>query len=686
MPPVVAIIRGTASVWVLLTAGLLSAQSFNSPTTVSSGDGLAGDPSFVLDASDNAIIVFVEEGEVYLAVGPRFLSEPTQFTDNDLEHFAPTAHASPSATLTVAYEEEDPSDGAEGSEVLYRTNYLGILADPENLSENLAADRTPHLSRSDSSARSIAWVRDEAGLATIQVAVDLGTPEELGEGENPSGAVGVDGSFHLVYERGGDIYYNRHDGFGFGSEVTVTSGSATDSAPSLRVNDDGEAQVAFVRDGDVFIVFGDEDARFGSPINLSESDGDSTNPQLAMSSILLSTVLYEEDGDLWLVDIINGLFVTDPVNITSSPEIEEHATLDIDSLGWNHVLFLREGDVYYMNDAPPPVVEIAADPTTGEAPLEVSFTRLGSGVVTAQVWDFGDGTIASEANPVHLFDHEGVFTVTLTLFGPGGTATAVYEDLIDATPPQTFMSIPPIRVFQGEPDVVVPVLGTHVLPSQGFQVAASYDGTAIVLEEISTAFTNVTTLSPEFVAINIVEDEEESWFTLGLVLDFLPPFDGRVLAVGADQRLVNLHLAIEFLAPAPATTVINLRNDLSDPPIQNLFTVDDDGFALSALASLTDGEIEVLPFEFPPPAVFIRGDSNGDSSVSILDALHMLQYFFQNGTAPACKDQADSNDDGILGIADAIVLLNYLFTGGAILPYPFPSYGLDPTSDGLGDC
>ena len=47
---------------------------------------------------------------------------------------------------------------------------------------------------------------------------------------------------------------------------------------------------------------------------------------------------------------------------------------------------------------------------------------------------------------------------------------------------------------------------------------------------------------------------------------------------------------------------------------------------------------------------------------------------------------ADTNDDGLLNIGDAINLLSFLFTGGATLPYPYPGYGIDPTSDSLADC
>jgi hypothetical protein len=85
---------------------------------------------------------------------------------------------------------------------------------------------------------------------------------------------------------------------------------------------------------------------------------------------------------------------------------------------------------------------------------------------------------------------------------------------------------------------------------------------------------------------------------------------------------------------------------------------------------------------------FIRGDSNGDGTPNLSDAIFTLGYLFLGGTAPPCLDAADSNDDSSVAAAkidltDPVYLLNFLFTGGSAPPTPYPSCGVDGTIDNL---
>jgi hypothetical protein len=81
------------------------------------------------------------------------------------------------------------------------------------------------------------------------------------------------------------------------------------------------------------------------------------------------------------------------------------------------------------------------------------------------------------------------------------------------------------------------------------------------------------------------------------------------------------------------------------------------------------------------PAIFVRGDSNGDSEINISDAIFALGYLFQGGAAPACRDGLDSNDDGKLNITDPIVTIRYLFSEGGVLN---GDCAIDTTCDELG--
>jgi uncharacterized lipoprotein YddW (UPF0748 family) len=85
-------------------------------------------------------------------------------------------------------------------------------------------------------------------------------------------------------------------------------------------------------------------------------------------------------------------------------------------------------------------------------------------------------------------------------------------------------------------------------------------------------------------------------------------------------------------------------------------------------------------------SLFIRGDSNGDGTPNISDAVATLSYLFSGGAEPACLDAADADDRGTVEITDAVYLLNHLFSGGQAPPAPYPDAGADPTEDGLEDC
>lgn len=73
-----------------------------------------------------------------------------------------------------------------------------------------------------------------------------------------------------------------------------------------------------------------------------------------------------------------------------------------------------------------PIVEVGATVTSGQAPLEVSFTSEGShdpeGTDVTYSWDFGDGATSTEANPTYTFTEHGQYNVQLTVTDATGKA------------------------------------------------------------------------------------------------------------------------------------------------------------------------------------------------------------------------------------------------------------------------
>ena len=81
---------------------------------------------------------------------------------------------------------------------------------------------------------------------------------------------------------------------------------------------------------------------------------------------------------------------------------------------------------YYRKGAEPPTAMIAADVTSGRAPLTVKFSSAGSRVGAEQsiryAWDFdGNGTVDSiDANPSFVYATNGVYTAKLTVTDSAG--------------------------------------------------------------------------------------------------------------------------------------------------------------------------------------------------------------------------------------------------------------------------
>jgi gliding motility-associated-like protein len=73
-----------------------------------------------------------------------------------------------------------------------------------------------------------------------------------------------------------------------------------------------------------------------------------------------------------------------------------------------------------INLNPKPVVRFTANTVTGCTPLVVNFKDMSSvagGTPTAWVWNFGDGTSSTDANPVHTYtkDTTQTYSVSLTV-------------------------------------------------------------------------------------------------------------------------------------------------------------------------------------------------------------------------------------------------------------------------------
>jgi PKD repeat protein len=87
--------------------------------------------------------------------------------------------------------------------------------------------------------------------------------------------------------------------------------------------------------------------------------------------------------------------------------------------------------IYEVKDpANLPVPDFSGSVVSGNAPLQITFTDLTTGTVTAWSWNLGDGTRSTSHNPVHTYLESGIYTVTLKATNTNGDATVTKTNYI----------------------------------------------------------------------------------------------------------------------------------------------------------------------------------------------------------------------------------------------------------------
>jgi hypothetical protein len=95
-----------------------------------------------------------------------------------------------------------------------------------------------------------------------------------------------------------------------------------------------------------------------------------------------------------------------------------------------------------------PTVQVAADPSSGTAPLRVRFSAAGSdadGDRLSYVWDFGDGGMAGGPRATHVYTQPGTYTATVTVSdASGATGTASVQVVVSAPAAPPRIAAPPM--------------------------------------------------------------------------------------------------------------------------------------------------------------------------------------------------------------------------------------------------
>jgi len=172
------------------------------------------------------------------------------------------------------------------------------------------------------------------------------------------------------------------------------------------------------------------------------------------------TCVAMRDGSLVLMggmdsdeNVLDDVWRLQPAGSTDRNPTHEYTapgTYSVTLQAYNGGGYDRTREINYITVAVPPEANFTGTPTSGLAPLNVSFTDASTGSPTAWNWSFGDGvwfntTNAAEKNPTHEYTAPGTYPVGLTVANAAGEDTLTRDNYITAAVP------PPTAAFIGAP-------------------------------------------------------------------------------------------------------------------------------------------------------------------------------------------------------------------------------------------
>jgi len=174
--------------------------------------------------------------------------------------------------------------------------------------------------------------------------------------------------------------------------------------------------------------------------------------------VQLTPSMYAGGGPPYLITLQDGTVVTPPVSIY--PQQSGYYVLYV-----KDVCGSTAHDSVYITVHPLPLVQFSSDTVSGCEPLTVTFHPQVSSPGQSYQWNFGDGSqseISFDQNPVHTFNNDGLYDITLTITSPHGCVnTYTNQDMIRVypTPDARFMFSPLVPSIV-DPEVIFTNLST----------------------------------------------------------------------------------------------------------------------------------------------------------------------------------------------------------------------------------
>lgn len=651
-------------------------QTFSTPLQLN-GFGTFSGPRVDVGQGNGVAVLFHDAQDIYHSSSQGGFGQPTQATMTG----GISAHARLEVgalfVSQVVFDEDTSLPGQTGKDIFVISSQGSGFSLPVNLTETNGVDETfPTLALLGSGSRDITY-QSQAGAAAPEIYVvrDSGSPVFVAAGSTPViAAIGNTETF-IAYERAGSLYGRTFDGTVVGAEEVIANDTSTHSSLEIAVDGSNNVHCGYLDGG--ALTYRRRNAGGGYTSEETLDLGPVQQPSIAANISGNVGIAVARTGQIHY-HVLNMATWTSS-NVAPMAFGASEPSLGIDDFGFSHLAFTSGSNVSYVSDVPAPSASFEATSNNGVLPHVVAFNNTSSGIINSVLWDFGDGNTSTALNPTHTYVTAGLWTVTLTTTGPGGSSVDTKPNFISSTLPANVIQLPTLPVEPGQ-SVLHPILGTHPELIQGFQVTVVYDDGFIPITGLSLNGSLTAGFGPDFEFQQVTPNGPNSKLEAAVLLETQPPFSGQLIPPGAGQFLA----ALEYTVPALAQPGINSSIMFEDGLGTN------NVFAPAQGPSITPwflhGGIEIVAAGSDGD-LFVRGNANALGNIDIADAVFVLTFLFAGGAAPPCPDAADSNDNGAVEIADAVNILTFLFAGNVTTPkYPFPLPGLDPTADNLGPC
>jgi len=324
-----------------------------------------------------------------------------------------------------------------------------------------------------------------------------------------------------------------------------------------------------------------------------------------------------------------------------------------------------------------PTASASADVTSGEPPLVVQFSSSGSSdpenAPLTYVWDFGDGTQSTEANPTNFYSKRGTYTIQLTVSDGVNFAQAAPITIQVGTPPSVSVGSPADGALYNAGDTI-----------SYSASAASGSGAPITSFTLDVVFHHLTHIHPflsdlpgesgQFTALDTGEVSADTFYELKFIATdsdglkttksvLINPRKSKFTLASSPTGLKLLLDGIPVTSPDVTEGVVGFRRELTAPVFQELsgeyfqFVSWSDGGAIrhqittpSADSTYTANYQEAVPFSAEyfsnrtlsgTPAVarqdkiidFVWNDGSPDPAITTdnFSARWTTRQFFPNG-------------------------------------------------------